>query len=141
MRQSLVLPARGQVVATRLLLARTPAARMRGLIGRPLDVGEALLLCPCRQVHTFWMRYAIDAVFCDRHLNVVHVVREMHPRRVSTVRWDASCVIELEAGAANAVRVGDGLRIVPAGTDQSGESSIPVRKTSPGRKSQIPGAS
>lgn len=111
MSRSLVLPARGLVVANTLLETRSIRDRIRGLIGRPLRTGEALRIAPCRQVHTFGMREPIDVVFCDGGFRVVHVVREMRPRRVSPVRWDARSVIELRAGAARAVLPGDVLRV------------------------------
>lgn len=85
--------------------------RMRGLIGRPLREGEALLIPSCRQVHTFGMRDPIDVIFCDGDFRVVHVVREMSPRRVSPVRWDARSVIELRSGAAREVAPGETLHV------------------------------
>ena len=40
-------------------------ARRRGLLGRDAFEG-ALVLRPCRHVHTFGMRFPIDVAFCDR---------------------------------------------------------------------------
>src|SRR5437667_363339 len=45
---------------------------MRGLLGRDrLEPGEGLLLRPASAVHTFFMRFPIDAVFLDRGLVVL----------------------------------------------------------------------
>jgi thiamine-monophosphate kinase len=50
-----------------VLRARSPWARLRGLLGcEPLPEGHALLLERCRAVHTMGMRRAIDVVFVAR---------------------------------------------------------------------------
>lgn len=83
---------------------------MRGLLGRaPLTDGEALVLTPGRQVHTFGMKRPIDVVFCSREWVVLHVVRSMRPRRVSRLFWSATFVVELPAGAAARLERGDRL--------------------------------
>ena len=106
----LVLAGRGLVVADSVRRAATMPARMRGLLGGPpLAPGEGLLLTPCKQVHTFGMRFPIDVVFCDRTWCVTHVVRGMRPGRVSRVDWRARYAIELRAGAACEVEAGDRL--------------------------------
>ena len=71
--------------------------RARGLIGRD-DIEGALLLQPCRQVHTFGMRFSLDVAFCDRSGIVLHVC-ELPPRRVSRPVWRSSFVIEARAGS------------------------------------------
>lgn len=95
-------------VSDRLMLAVTPGARARGLLGRPpLRDGEGLLIWPCSQVHTLGMRYAIDAVFCDPDLTVV-AVETLPPGRVSRLVRGAKVCIELPAGAAAARGVRQG---------------------------------
>ncbi len=82
-------------------------------MGRTLEPGEALLLQPCKQVHTFGMAYPIDVLFCARDGEVLHVLRRMKPRRVGRVVWRAGFAIELNAGAAEQVQVGDRVAIGP----------------------------
>lgn len=107
---SLLLTDGDLVVADTVRRATSIPGRMRGLLGGPgLGPGEGLLLSPCKQVHTFGMRFPIDVVFCDRGWRVTHVVRGMKPGRVSRVEWRARCAIELSAGAASAVQPGDRL--------------------------------
>ncbi len=100
-------------LAESVCLAGTPWKRMRGLLGvRELQPGEGLVIAPCRRVHTFGMRMAIDAVFCDRGLNVVGF-ETLGPGRVSR-RWpEAQLCIELAAGAAEqaGLKQGDHLEI------------------------------
>ena len=64
-------------------VARTLFARMRGLIGtKRLPPGEGMLILSCRAIHTFFMSFAIDATFLDRHDCVVKVVRNIRPWRL-----------------------------------------------------------
>ncbi len=90
------------LLAHRLMVAATPLARARGLLlRRPPEPGWALLLHPCRQVHTFGMRYPIDAVFCDELFRVVGV-ETLRPWRMSRTHRHARCCVETPSGAAAA---------------------------------------
>ncbi|HEX5245706.1 MAG TPA: DUF192 domain-containing protein [Gaiellaceae bacterium] len=99
----------GIVVCTQCAIASTPLARMKGLLGRSsLDAGEGMLFPRTGSIHMFFMRFAIDAVFCDRELRVVKVVRGLKPWRTAAARG-AKIVIELPAGAAAGLEPGDRL--------------------------------
>jgi uncharacterized protein len=78
-------------------LATTRRARRRGLLGRD-GIDGALVLRPCRQVHTFGMRFAIDVAFCARDGRVLRVT-SMRPGRVSRIVWRARFVVEAAAGS------------------------------------------
>jgi uncharacterized membrane protein (UPF0127 family) len=91
----------GSVVCERLVLAETPPARLRGLLGRrELPAGEGLLLRPSGSIHTAFMRFPIDAVFLDRGLTVLSVARNVAPWRLAGKRG-ARAVLELAAGEAD----------------------------------------
>lgn len=78
----------------------TGRERARGLIGRgALAPHDGLLLRNCRSVHTFGMRFAIDAVLLDRDDRVLRIVR-MRPRRILLPRPQVRHVLEVAAGAA-----------------------------------------
>ena len=101
----------GAVVAERCLLAVRPWSRMRGLLGRAsLEPGEAMLFRPAGSIHMFFMRFAIDAVFCDLELVVLDVVPSLRPWRMAS-RRGAKVVIELAEGAATGIRPGDSLAL------------------------------
>ncbi|HXK15765.1 MAG TPA: DUF192 domain-containing protein [Gaiellaceae bacterium] len=109
MQTAKLLKADGTVVAERCRLARSPWSRMRGLLGRAsLAPGEAMLFRPAGSIHMFFMRFTIDAVFCDRDLVVLDVVPSLRPWRMAS-RRGAKVVIELAEGAATAVQPGDHL--------------------------------
>jgi uncharacterized membrane protein (UPF0127 family) len=92
-------------------LAATPAARLRGLLGRP-PTPTPLLVVPARSIHTVGMRRPIDVVFVDADLRVVKVVRGLRPCRVAGARG-AVAALELVAGAAT-VGPGDRLTVTVA---------------------------
>jgi uncharacterized protein len=100
----------GEVLAS-LEVARGRKARMRGLLGRD-GIEGALLLQPCRSVHSMGLRFPIDVAFCDRDLVVVRIVRLGRFRATRPV-IRAQAVIEAEAGsfARWALRLGDQLEV------------------------------
>jgi hypothetical protein len=101
----------GRVVCARCVVASKPWTRMRGLLGRAsLDADEGMLFRRTGSIHMMFMRFAIDAVFCDRDLVVVHVARGLQPWRTASKRG-AKVVIELAAGAAAGVQPGDRLSL------------------------------
>lgn len=88
-----------RLLARRTRVATSARARMRGLAFYPAMIeDEALVLEPARQIHTFGMRFDIDALFCDADWKVVHFVRELRPNRIT--RWVPASrrVIELRSG-------------------------------------------
>lgn len=115
MLQTLVLPSRGLVIADRLRFATSFTERIRGLLGTEDLAAGAGLVIPTRQVHTFGMRYWIDVIFCDRDWTVVRVVRGMRPNRMSRLELRARWVVELSAGGAGSVHVGDQLLLEARG--------------------------
>src|SRR5215210_3770866 len=103
----------GDVVCDRCVVADSPASRMRGLLGKSeLRPGEGLLLRPASAIHTFFMRFPIDAVFLDGTLRVLQISDELHPWRAAS-RRGARAVLELPAGqsARRGLAVGDSLQI------------------------------
>ena len=104
----------GEIVCERCELASTPLKRMRGLLGRSgLDAGEGMLFRPAGSIHMFFMRFPIDAIFCTAELEVIDVERDLAPWRVAG-RKGAKVVVELAAGAAEAIAAGDRLVLDPA---------------------------
>lgn len=75
------------------------AARARGLIGRrALEPGRGLLIRRCNCIHTFFMRFPIDAAFLDCKGNVVKTVRNIRPWRPFVWGgWRATQVLETAA--------------------------------------------
>ncbi len=103
---------RGEVAAERLEIAGTWWSRLKGLMFRSrLDPGTALLIVPCRSVHTHWMRFAIDVVALDEWGEVTEVVSDVSPWRMVTPAGRVRSIVEFPAKTAS-VAVGDRIRVV-----------------------------
>jgi uncharacterized membrane protein (UPF0127 family) len=100
----------GEVLAS-AEVAADRSARRRGLLGRD-SLDGALVLRPCRQVHTLGMRFPIDVVWCDRTGRVLRISR-LRSRRVSLPVLRSKFVVEAEVGATDRweLRVGDVLEV------------------------------
>jgi uncharacterized protein len=106
---------RGAMICERCEVADRPLRRLRGLLGRRgLDQGAGLLLKPSNSIHTFFMRFPIDAVFLDADLRVLRVRPEMGPWRAAGARG-ARSVLELPAGEVERLdlTVGERLYVTP----------------------------
>lgn len=97
-------------LARRALVASTALARMKGLLGRrSLASGEGLVILRCNSIHTFFMRFPIDAVFVDGAHRVVKLLTNLPAFRISGIYFSARLCIELPAGtiAKTATAPGD----------------------------------
>jgi len=112
---------RGTTLCEHIEDAGGMAGQSRGLLGRDgLAPGHGMLfvrgrLEPFMWMHMFFMRFAIDIVFLDRHNTVVRISHTLRPWRLSRIVFGASKAIELEAGAAlrSDTRVGDSIAFEP----------------------------
>jgi uncharacterized membrane protein (UPF0127 family) len=102
----------GRVVAKRVWVATNPWDNFRGLMLRArLDPEEGLLLKD-RQIHMFFMRFAIDAAFLDREGRVVRMLAPIRPWGISPMVWRGREVVELAAGTLRRSEVNVGDRLV-----------------------------
>jgi uncharacterized membrane protein (UPF0127 family) len=104
----------GAILADRIERAATPLARLRGLLGRrSLPHGQALLIEPCKSIHTFFMRFPIDAAFLSRDLRVLRAIPTLKPWRATLLYPSAAIAVELPAGTLvrTGTREGDTLEV------------------------------
>ena len=100
----------GTVLAGRVVVAKTPFSRMKGLLGRrSLPGGEGLLIKPCKGVHTFLMKFPIDVLFLDKNNRIIEAVQDLQPYRMTKVWFSAVSAIEVPAGTVLASKsvIGD----------------------------------
>ena len=91
---------RGIPLAQNAIVAKTPLKRMIGLLSRrQFEQGEALIIKPCNSIHTFFMHFAIDAIFVDSNNRIIKSIRSMQPFRISGIYLNALFCIELPAGS------------------------------------------
>jgi uncharacterized protein len=99
----------GEIVCESCEIADTPIRRMRGLLGRTsLDPDQGMLFRPAGSIHTMFMRFPLDVLFCDRDLVVIGVERDLKPWRTAG-RKGAKVVVELPVGGAAGLEPGDRL--------------------------------
>lgn len=101
----------GEVLAS-AEAATTRAARRRGLLGRT-SIAGVLVLRPCRQVHSFGMRFPLDVIWCDGTGRVVRIAA-LPPQRMTRPVLRARFVLEAQLGTATrwGLKVGDLVEVV-----------------------------
>ena len=108
---------KGNVVASRLIVADTFETRRKGFLGRTsIEPGEGMLIIPCHSIHMIGMKFALDVVFLDREKRVVGIRSDVKPRTPLVRCGGAESTLELPAGTVAAKRIekGDVLQIVHA---------------------------
>jgi uncharacterized protein len=103
---------RQSFLATDIRVADTHLSRLRGLVATNPDsftLGQGLWIVPCHGVHSWAMRFAIDAIYLDQNHNVVHLEENLKPWRFAKVCMDAASVLELPARTVwhSGTKVGD----------------------------------
>lgn len=96
----------------RIRLAADRWSRLRGLLGRPEpQEGEGLMIYPCRGVHMYGMRYAIDVILLDEGRRVEALYPELAPWTRSKVHERARWALEVPVGTIERTetRAGDQL--------------------------------
>lgn len=93
--------------------------RLKGWMFKPsVAADEALWIHPCNSIHTFFMRFSIDAVFVDVQGYAIACCSAVPARRLRA-EWRASSVLELPAGAISALGIvsGDLIQLREVGND------------------------
>lgn len=96
--------------------AATFWTRLKGLLGRTaLAADEGLLIEPCNSVHTLGMRFAIGVIFLSANNQVLHLIEDMPPGRLSPMVKGSKRVLELHPDTlgASQIKVGDQLSFTP----------------------------
>jgi uncharacterized protein len=108
----------GEVLAS-AEVAASGRTRRRGLLGRDC-IGGAFVISPCRQVHTFGMRFPIDVIWCDGDGRILRAAT-LRPWRLSRPVLRARMVIEAEQDAAArwGLVPGETLEVVDVGEPRS----------------------
>jgi len=113
-----VLRTDGGVVCERCIVADRMLPRMKGLLGRrELPPGEGILIKPAPSIHTFFMRFTIDAVFLSRTGEVLKISSNVKPWRARSCRR-AHSVLELAEGEAGRRGIARGQRLRLSGKER-----------------------
>lgn len=88
------------LIASHVVEAKAFWSRLKGLLGKDsLPESEGLWISQCNSIHTFFMKFSIDAAFLDRDLKVVKLVLNLQPGRITFPAINATSVIEMSAGS------------------------------------------
>ncbi len=110
----LVNTSKNNCLANNVLVADSFFLRLKGLLGKKqLDPEIALVIKPGNSIHTFFMQFDIDVLFLDKQFNVIAILEQLKPFRVSPIFFKSSIVVELAPGKAKALNVslGDNLQL------------------------------
>jgi uncharacterized membrane protein (UPF0127 family) len=105
---------KGIDIASKAQIAASMGQRIKGLLGRAgLEPDEAMVLKPCTSVHTIFMRFPIDVLFLDKNMQIIRLIQNMPPYRLSPFVWASHLAIELPAGKISQTntQLGDRVRI------------------------------
>jgi uncharacterized membrane protein (UPF0127 family) len=100
-----------------VVIANTPWARLKGLIGRlELRSDEGLWIVPSRGVHTWGLLFPIDLIYLNEHHQVVYVTEHFPRFRIAPLKIAAASVLELPVHTiySSQTREGDQLVICQA---------------------------
>ena len=108
------------LIFEKIRIADTFFRRFMGLMGKKsFDGFSGLLLLPCDQIHTFFMKMNIDAVYLDHNMKVISVMPCIDTGKIMPKVKNARSVLELPEGMADkyGIRTGDILSVMIAATE------------------------
>lgn len=100
---------KNQEILAEIVEARSFSERLRGLMFRSSWPAERTLwIHRCNSIHTFFVRFDIDAVFVDRNLIIKKIYHRLPPRRVTFPIFSAKSVFEFSAGEVEKLELCEG---------------------------------
>lgn len=105
-----------QLLAEQAILASSFSQKLLGLMGKAqLLENEALILPQCKIVHSFFMKFPIDLIFCDQENKIVLLQENFKPWKISKFSLLTNYIIELPAGKIKATEcsLGNYLKLSP----------------------------
>ena len=90
-----------KVLAQHVILAKSFFKRLKGLMAKKdFAKNKALWILPCRGgIHTFFMKFPIDVIFVNRHLQVSKVIKNIKPWRIIELISTHHSVFEFKSPA------------------------------------------
>ena len=75
------------------------------------NIHHALLFKRCNSIHTFFMKEAIDVVFCDDNNVILYYYKNLEPNKIIWPRKKATRVYELPSNYFD-IKISDRLEII-----------------------------
>jgi uncharacterized membrane protein (UPF0127 family) len=99
-------------ILTNIRVADSVFSRMKGLIGKSnLNENHGLLIKPCKQVHTFFMKFPIDCIFLNGVGEVVYIIEGLTPWEISKYIPIAEEILETPHGTVSTYSISIGDRL------------------------------
>ena len=103
-------------LAEQVIRADNFLLRLVGLMGRTgMDPNKAVMIEPCRQVHSWFVFFSLDLLFLDEQNIVLSKISYFSPFKISPKIGGARKVVEFTSGTLDGVDVviGDEILIHP----------------------------
>ena len=103
----------GEVLAKKVKLADDFKGRLKGLMfTRVFPACGALIIEPCRGIHTFFMCYPLDILLLDERNKVIYKQESLPPGRFTPFSCRSKIAVELPAGSLKGkeVSLGDEIK-------------------------------
>ena len=98
----------GKIIAGDLEMKDSYLGRLIGLLSRKgLNRGQGIVLKPCAQIHTCFMRFAIDVVFISKDFKVLKIIKNMGAWHFSPIVLKSLYTLEVAAGEIKDLNEGD----------------------------------
>lgn len=101
-----------QILAKEVFTADSFFLRLKGLMFKgEMGDSQVLFIPKCNSIHTFFMNFAIDAIFVDKNLIVKRVVKNILPNKLVWPVLGARHVFEMKHGLNQNIEIGDSLSV------------------------------
>ncbi|OUR93702.1 hypothetical protein A9Q84_19765 [Halobacteriovorax marinus] len=90
------------ILCKKAKIAKSFSDRLVGLMFKKhMKNFDGLLITQCNSIHTMFMRYKLDLIFLDKNLNVIKIIENIKPWRMTLMYFKSTQVLELEGGSLN----------------------------------------
>jgi len=100
-----VLIYKGETIA-HVFIADSFTKRLFGYMFRKRPHHDAIMLKPCNSIHTFFMKFNIDVLFLDEHMQVIKKIENLRPGQIVAKVMGSKIVIESKEGVFNNIKEG-----------------------------------
>jgi len=81
-----------------VIVASSFYKRLKGFLGEKPRKGDALLLVPCKQVHTFFMKTSLDIIYLGKGGTVLAYYQKVPPGKILPYSHKTHMVLEMGVG-------------------------------------------
>ena len=103
----------GELLLDEVENANTFFTRLRGLMFRKsIKNNHALLLSPCNEIHTFFMKFDIDTVMLDKDNRIISIDRAIPPGKVRSRVKHCKKILEMNSGVSSELNLKVGEKLI-----------------------------